>query len=382
MNPKYIFMKPKKILVLMDSLGVGGAEKQVISLVNNINKELYNITIGYLKNISDLYDEINSNNVDDIICYHRKNKIDLAVFNKIAVACKNNEFDIIMCTAPYPMLYAYLVKKIFKLKFKIFTVIHLTIPKPGIWMNIKYMFFKKIFNHCEQIVFVCENQMRYWISKYGVKPKLARFIYNGVDYKEFDEKLLERKKNDILNKYNILPGEIVIGNIAALRSEKKHVDILEAARKLRNSGYLIRVLIVGDGPCRHEINNFIIKCKMENYANLCGYQKDVKPYLATMDIKIISSDAVETFSIAALEAMCMAKPLILTDIGGASEMVEEGVNGYLYPPRDIESLASRIKTIIDTKMVRKMGLKSREIVTKKFTMMQMVSSYEKLFDMD
>ena len=81
---------------------------------------------------------------------------------------------------------------------------------------------------------------------------------------------------------------------------------------------------------------------------------------------------------AALEAMAAGKPLIMTDVGGAAEMLENGFNGFLYPPGDVDALVARVKTLIDQNAFNEMGRNSREIVTDRFTLKKMVNDYENI----
>jgi glycosyltransferase involved in cell wall biosynthesis len=67
-------------------------------------------------------------------------------------------------------------------------------------------------------------------------------------------------------------------------------------------------------------------------AFITGFKDDVRPYLAICDVVVLASHAIETFWIAALEAMTMGKPLVLTRIGGAEKQVISGKNGFLWPP--------------------------------------------------
>ena len=81
----------------------------------------------------------------------------------------------------------------------------------------------------------------------------------------------------------------------------------------------------------------------------------------------LTSRAVETFSNAALEAMSMEVPVIISDIGGAGEMVDEGVNGFTYPPGDVDKLAECIMDMQDDNNRREMGKNARRIIEKRYT---------------
>ncbi|MDQ3776329.1 MAG: glycosyltransferase [Pseudomonadota bacterium] len=105
----------------------------------------------------------------------------------------------------------------------------------------------------------------------------------------------------------------------------------------------------------------------------------MRPALLAMDVFVLTSKAVETFSNAALEAMAMARPVVLSDVGGAREMVSEGKNGYVYPKGDVERLAQILKLIHDRPHLRQaLGDVGRVMVEERFSFSQMVDEYERL----
>ena len=101
-------------------------------------------------------------------------------------------------------------------------------------------------------------------------------------------------------------------------------------RRLRDSGVPAKVLIIGDGPRRGEIERQIAELQLTGHAVIAGHRNDVRPYIACCDVMTLTSHVVETFSIAALESMALGKPMVLTRIGGAEEQVRHGTNGFLY----------------------------------------------------
>ncbi len=104
--------------------------------------------------------------------------------------------------------------------------------------------------------------------------------------------------------------------------------------------------------------------------------------LAACDAVALVSVAVETFSIAALEAMAMAKPLIMSDIGGAREQVEPGRTGWLFPPGDVEALARCLEAAGDRALLHAMGRHSRERVVRDYAMEAMIERYVSLLNGD
>jgi glycosyltransferase involved in cell wall biosynthesis len=113
-----------------------------------------------------------------------------------------------------------------------------------------------------------------------------------------------------------------------------------------------------------------------------GAVEDVRPLLAALDIFVLPSNAVESFSNAALEAMSMGRPVILSNIGGAREMIHDGVEGYVVNPTE---LAARLPAIVsqlyaDSRKRKQMGVAARHRAVTCFSVPAMVAGYRGLLN--
>jgi glycosyltransferase involved in cell wall biosynthesis len=112
--------------------------------------------------------------------------------------------------------------------------------------------------------------------------------------------------------------------------------------------------------------------------SITGLVNDVRLALAACDVLVFASHS-ETFSIAALESMAMGKPIVMTDVGGASEQVIPGENGYLFRLGDVRALSGHLASLADRARRQRMGRRARSTVAEKFSLGVMVSAYERLF---
>ena len=368
----------KKILILVSSLTFGGAQKQIVSLVNYMNREKIEIKLGYFVDDSALVPQIDKKYLKNIVCLEKRKKVDHNVLRKLKAVIDNNVFDHVLCVNQYTMFYAYVLKKLFNYKYGIVVMMHTT-TFSTLYSKIKNIVYKKIMNKCDNVLFVCSNQMRHWIRVHNIDKRKCHFIYNGIDIERFCDNFSNNEKKYLKKSLGIGLDENVIGICAALRPEKKHEDLILATKKLLLSGIKlkIKILIIGDGARRKALESYVKEQRMENNVTITGFQDDVRPYISICDIMVIASHSVETFSIAILESMAMAKEIIATDVGGASEMIEESVNGYLYKPGDVYALALKLKYSLENRIYKKLGQESRRKVVEKFTIRKMISEYEK-----
>lgn len=362
----------------MNTLQFGGAEKQTIDLVNRLDRSKIEINLCYLLREAPLKDTINKNQISGLHCLDKKNKLDFNVFRRLKKIIKENKPDVVICVDLYPGLYAHVARAFSKSKFNIIQIVHSTITLNFYDEFVTHLLYRQLLNRSNKVIFVCKNQMDYWKSHYGIRPEICQYIYNGIDTDYFKNGNSLRDNLKIRSSLGIKESDICLCTCASLRAEKRHVDLIDAAKILIKKGHSIKLLLVGDGVERKNIEMHAKRLDVVNTLVITGFQKDVRPYILASDVVIMPSSAVETFSIAILEAMALGKPIVSSNIGGASEQVSDGVNGFLFPAGNINALAEKIKFIIEKNLFQSMGRESRSLVVEKFTSQQMVENYQKL----
>lgn len=226
-------------------------------------------------------------------------------------------------------------------------------------------------------VFLCRRQLRHWRLR-ALWSRQHAVIHNGIDAERFRDRSSAAERHELRRQLGWKAADYVIGIPALLRVEKNHLLLLEAVARLRRLGIPARALLIGDGELRGAIERRMGMPDLEQAVHITGMQQDVRPWLAACDVVTLCS-VTETFSLAALEAMAMGKPVVLSDVGGAAEMVEPGWNGLLFPPRDTEAFVACLATLSDVEAARRMGANARRLVELRFDAATMVDRYEELF---
>jgi glycosyltransferase involved in cell wall biosynthesis len=201
-------------------------------------------------------------------------------------------------------------------------------------------------------------------------------VYNGIDTSYFNPELLnEITEKKLRSAYGILDNDKVIIQVARLQKEKCHADAILALAHLNQEREKagVHLIIVGSGNSDYlsNLESIVKKEMLGKYVHFVGNQSDVRPFLKIADLFTLTSES-ETFSIAALEAMSFGLPVVITDVGGAKEMVVSGLNGTLVKPHNILELAKAWSSTLE------LNLDSREIrdhVVKKFSIQHMVDRY-------
>ena len=171
-------------------------------------------------------------------------------------------------------------------------------------------------------------------------------IYNGLDTEQFRPDPAARMQQRAA--LGISPGEIVIGNTSTLRAPKGVDDFLRAAG-LVVKAVPAKFLLVGDGPLRGELERLAAQLGIAERTIFAGAQTDVRPWLAAMDIAVMSSHA-EGFSNSILEYMACGLPSVVSDVGGNAEAVREC--GIVTPAGDVPALSVSILKLAQSQELR------------------------------
>ena len=174
-------------------------------------------------------------------------------------------------------------------------------------------------------------------------------------------------------------GHTVFGTISRLDPIKNQTMMLRAFAQCLKTVEHVRMLIVGDGPSRAELESLVDELEIRHAVIFTGFQPKPQQYLALMDVFLLPSLS-EGTSMTLLEAMCFAKPSIATAVGGTPEIIEDGVSGLLTPNDDEQALATAMLKLAASSSLRQaLGSKARAGYEARFTLANMVSCYESLY---
>jgi glycosyltransferase involved in cell wall biosynthesis len=368
-------------LLLLNSLCMGGAEKQVVSLFNRIAGAGHVAFLQCLKTDDTLLEQIDPARRGFVQkTLGVRSGIEARAVRELARRIDALRIDVILCTNMYALLYGRLAQSLCarSASVRIVEVFHTTDvgSRKELWSMALY---KRLVRSADLLVFVCHSQAAHWHAR-GLGARHDIVIYNGIDTQRFVDHWSAADKADLRARSGLAGDGLVLGLCAVMRPEKAHLDFLDALARVRSRGLPVRGLLIGDGPMRPQIEARIRALDLEDAVRITGLVDDVRPVIAQCDAMVLSSHAVETFSIAALEAMALGKPMIMTRIGGAAEQVVDGVDGMLYPPGDIDALASAIEALADPGHCRRMGAAAAARVHSTFDVERMVCSYRKALE--
>ncbi len=365
------------VLFLVPSLRRAGAETQVVELVNRLSPQRLQKHLVSVQPELDLLDEVDAGQVT----FHhlqRRGKFDLQLVRKLARLIDEHEIQLVHCTLQFSMLLARMAIKLAKRTPKVVVAIHTTLNRSSKEELFDKYLYANMALRCEQILFVCEAQSRYWFQRFPPMRERSQVIYNGIDTERFSPQALAAGSDGLRAQLGIDSASVVLACIAGFRPEKGHRYLLEALARLPET----HLVLAGDGPMRADIEAQIAASGLQQRVHLLGQINDVRPVLHAADATVLASTAVETFSMAMLESMASATPVIATDIGGLGEAIEPGDNGALVAPGDVDALVIGLQAVAGSRaQAAEMGARARECVLEKFSVQQMVAQTEHMLSL-
>lgn len=325
----------KRILIVIDSLGAGGAERVALNLAEALQKEGCSLTIITVDNIVsyDLNEEILYKSLafeKGFLDYYRYEKR----LHKMIDTLQEDE--------PFEKIIVHLQKSTRLMKNyqhpKVIHVVHSTLSqaslsgRSGLRKSLKVQRLKAIYDGLN-IVAVSKG-IADDIQAIGIVPKTLKVIYNPIDVEVLKQKA--REESPCLDEEYI----VYVGRLAA---SKRHDRALEAYKK---SGVNEKLLIVGEGEMREKIEENIKRLELENKVVLCGFQSNPYAIIKRAKLLILTSDY-EGLPTVLIEALSLGVPVISTDCpSGPREILQEDMPDALVGVDDTAGLAKQIHTFV------------------------------------
>ena len=358
-------MKQKKVIIFMPSIERGGVEKNFFIITEFLQKKFKNISIitSDIKQIKKRNNKINI--IKNYIFFKNTKNRYLKYIICLISLIKNiyNDKNIVVLSFQ-ANLYAILISKFFGIK-----VIVRANASSSIWASniYKKFIFKWIFRFADDVIVNSKDLEKEFFKKFDIKAKL---IYNPLNTKEIIN--LSKKKSyiDDFKKKKYLK----IINIGRLTYQKDQFTFLKALNLIKQK-IKFKALILGSGPNKKNLQDFIIQKKLTNFVKIINYTKNPFPVLKNADIFILTS-LYEGLPNVILEALVLKKPVISTNCQtGPREILENGKNGTLFKVGDYKSLAIHLLKFKRDKKKYQNKLKNINQSLKRFDQRQNLIKY-------
>lgn len=211
----------------------------------------------------------------------------------------------------------------------------------------------------------------------GINPERLRLIYNGIEFAPYDTPF---DRSAVRTQFGVPDDTLVFVLVANLIPYKGHADLIKALARIKEAlpgPWLVLCIGRDDGigaNLQQEADSLGIGSNMR----FLGSRTDVPLFLRLADVGVLCSHE-EGFSNAVLECMAAGLPMVVTDVGGNAEAVVEGVTGYVVPAHNPECLADALLKVALADDRALMGDRGRERVAENFSMNSCIDAYEALY---
>jgi glycosyltransferase involved in cell wall biosynthesis len=360
----------QRIGFILGGLRLGGYEVLTARLANALARKGHSIHVLSLSSENTIADRFAEN--VSIAHLDRNGKLDFKTITALRQYFQANELRAIIAADVIEYFYAQLaaggIPK--KQRPKLFKAFHMTKPASakGHLLNLFYSLLFFLYRPVN--IAIHRSQIDFLNNKYFLPKKSFQLIYNGID-----TDLFQRRNNTIVpNKH------LRFIHVASIKPLKDHWTLFRALAIVNHTFGNWELQVVGkdEGQYIETFMPFLKTNQIDHKITFTGPVDDVRFYLNKADIFFLTS-VTEALSLAAIEALGMSVPAILSDVGGNPDIVEHGKEGLLFEVGNTHELARHILRLAEKpEQLQKMSRNARAKVIANFSLSTMVEKYERV----
>lgn len=359
-----------RILQVVQSLDFGGLERVVINIVSNLDPSRFQCDVLCLRHAGRFASELQG--AEHMVCsFDLGRGKAFAVPWKLASFIREGGYDIVQTHDTSPLLYTSLAK-LFNPHFR-----HIYTEHSGIYScqpRHRFMTWLALLS-VDHAVMVSENLLSFYKQRFPVTTPEMSVIYNGLDFPAAPG----NARQSVCDELGISEDAVIVGTAVRFYPQKGIRYLVEAIPTILKAYPKTRFLLVGDGVERQMLEQMAEATGIKEYIFFTGFRRDIARLIGAMDVYVLPS-LWEGMPLALIEALMAKKAIVATNVGGNTEMIEDGRTGFIVPPQNIALLAERLITLIGSEELRyEFSMNGFKYVSEHFTMLQMVGAYEHLY---
>ena len=359
------------VLLLTTGLGIGGAEIVVRDLARALDRTGFGVSICCLKVLGPIGRELQAEGIDISVLDANPDKSDYLSALKLRRLVRQKRVDVIHSHTTHSLTVAALCRCLTP-GLRVVHTFHFGNyphkPTKVLWME--HLFSRLV----DRLVAVGEVQRGQIRSTYRLSGSAIETVRNGVQ-------LPAPGAGDPTFRTRIgADGKVLVGTIATLIPQKGLQDLLAVARRVRDVRGDVHFVLIGEGDLRGDLERIRRERGLEETVTLTGWVANAASVaLPSFDVYFQPS-LWEAMSISILEAMAAGKPVVTTLVGEAPHLIDHGVDGFLFPPGDVGSMAATILDLAgDAGRRCALGDRASRKVAERFTVAHMARAHEQLY---
>ncbi len=361
---------PLRVMFVISSMPVGGAETLLVDLVRRLDRERFAPQLCCLQTLGPL-GEVLSHEVPTF-SQMIDGKYDVAVLFRLNRLFREQRVDAVVTVgAGDKMFWGRIAARLAGVPV-ICSALHSTgwpdvIERPNRW--------RLLTRWTDAFIGVAPSHGRHLVDVERFPEAKVRVIPNGIDVAKFARPC---DGSAIRRTLGIDERAPLAGIVAALRPEKNHALLLRAFERVRQQIPAAEMVIIGDGPERATLEQLAAELGLTAAVHFLGNRRDVSELLSAIDVFVLTSK-MEANPVSILEAMASGKPVVAPRVGSIAESVADGHTGFLTEPGNEEAVTERLVQLLgNPTLAMQMGQGGRAAVVAHGSLERMVGGYEEL----
>jgi len=366
-----------RLLFVIPSFRIGGAEVQLLSLVRGLDKSRFDVTVAVFNRQGELEaDFINVPDVE-IVDLQKSGAADFRVLPRLITVIRRKDIQIVQSYNVSARLFGMLAAKLVRSPKAVATERTARLIYSSFGSRI-YLFLEKFVLRAADAVIANSKAGKDFAESRGALPEKTFVIHNGIDA---DRLTIKESPLAVRSSLGIPASAFVVGMAARIERIKDPLTLMNAARILVQNYDDLRFLLVGDGPMLKEVKAGVAAFGLDSQFILAGHRSDAVDFINAMDVVVLTSSRVEGCSNSLLEAMQLGKAVVATRVGGNAELIDPQRNGLLISPQNPHELAEVIRILHDDPAYRqRLAAAAQQKATEHFSQQSMVRKHQKLYE--
>ena len=368
--------QPITVLHVIDTLGLGGAERFLVGLVRELDKERFRPLVAWLSEAGPFADDLIADGIP-VVGIGAGGHRDTRALARLVRLMRQEKVCVLNTHLFVDGFYGRLAALWARVPVRVVTQQNayddprLRLPSWQIWAN------RLLVPTTHRFIAVSQAAREYLHRVEWVPEGKITVIPNAVTLPDppHPDRVQELRRVWLAGREGPL-----IGTVARLQPQKGLDVFLRAVRLLRETLPDVRAVIVGEGPLRADLEALAEQLGIADRVVFPGTRRDIPTVLAALDVFVLPS-RFEGLSLALLEAMAMARPVVATAVSGTVEVIRDGETGLLVPPEAPDALAARIREMwTHPEQARRMGENARRLIVERYTIQAVARAYEEVYE--
>lgn len=354
--------RPLSVLHFSNVLARGGAEEHILTLMRGLDRTYFRLHLVCTPEVAEKLQPDLPGDVELLsLCLRKPSQVASAL--RLAKILRERQVDILHSHLFYSSVFASPIGWLCGVPVILETP-HVREQWRRGWLKSRFVVDRLAGRFVDYYIAVSEANARYLVKQKGLPLQKIVVIHNGCDLRRFDS--AHATRFDLKRSLGFQDSDPLLIVIGRLEPQKGHRVLLEALPRVCHEFPQVRLVCVGEGTLRSELESQTRRLGLEASVRFVGYQSNVAEWLALADVTVLPS-FYEGLPLVAIESLAAGRPVVATAVDGTPEVIIDGKTGLTVSPGDATRLAEAICRLLrDSELRNELGRAGRQVVEERF----------------